>query len=124
MTAELVDIRRKLRESRSALNFAWSTWSGMKQPLSVTLRARIVVGEDWLMVHTSPEEQARGRDLIAQLRAQAHNEELAEQEPGRKHNIRAAWDAAERRFLAAESEYLRLVSDAAKRGIPEPGDNE
>ena len=96
----------------------------MKQPLSVTLRARIVVGEDWLMAHTSPEEQALGRDLIAQLRAQAHNEELAEQEPGRKRNARAAWDAAERRFLEAESEYLRLVSDAAKLGIPEPEDGE
>jgi len=124
MATDSLDLRRRLRDARNALNFAWTTWSGMKQPLSVTLRARIVVGEEWLMAHTSPEEQALGRDLIAQLRAQAHNEELAEQEPGRKHNIRAAWDAAESRFLAAESEYLRLVSDAAKRGIPEPGDNE
>ena len=124
MTAELVDIRRKLRESRSALNFAWSTWSGMKPPKSVMLRARIVWGEDWLTIHTEPEEQARGRNLLAELRAQAHNAELEEAEPGPARNLRGAWDAAESRFLAAENEYLRLVSDAAMRGIPEPEDGE
>jgi len=124
MTTDLNDLRRRLVAARRALDFAWVTWSGMAMPTAVRLRARIAVGQDWLAEHPAPEDQARGRDLIAQLRAQAHNEELAEQEPGRKHNIRAAWDAAESRFLAAESEYLRLVSDAAKRGIPEPGDNE
>lgn len=124
MTAELVDIRRKLVASRSALNFAWTTWAAMKPPKSVMMRARIVWGEDWLTIHTEPEEQERGRNLLAELRAQAHNAELEEAEPGPARNLRGAWDAAESRFRAAESEYLRLVSDAAKRGIPEPGDNE
>lgn len=124
MTSELVDIRRKLRDARASLNFAWTTWSAMKPPRSVMLRARIVWGEDWLTIHTEPEEQARGRDLLADLRAQAHNAELAEQQPGPERNHRGAWDAAESRFLAAENEYLRLVSDAATRGIPEPEDGE
>lgn len=124
MTTELVDIRRKLAATRSALNFAWTTWAEMKPPKSVMLRARIVWGEDWLAIHTEPEEQRRGRDGLAVLRAQAHNAELEEAEPGPARNLRGAWDAAESRFLAAESEYLRLVSDAAKRGIPEPEDGE
>lgn len=119
MTADDLDLRRRLLAARHAVDITWATWSGMKQPESVTLRARIVVGEDWLKAHTKPAEQARGADLIAQLRAQAHQEELAESEPGQKQNHRRAWDAAESRFLAAEHEYLRLVSDAGKRGIHE-----
>ena len=118
MTDDL-DIRKRLQSARHALDFAWSTWAGMTQPKSVTLRARIVVGEDWLREHSTPADQARGVGLLAELRAQAHNEELEEQAPGRKRNARGAWDAAESRFLAAEHEYLRLVSDAAKRGIRE-----
>ena len=123
MTDDL-DIRKRLLSARHALDFAWSTWGGMTQPASATLRARIVVGEDWLREHLSPADQARGKDLIAELRALAHNEELEEEQPGPARNLRGAWDAAESRFLAAENEYLRLVSDAAKRGIEEPEDGE
>ena len=123
MTDDL-DIRKRLQLARHALDFAWSTWAGMTQPKSVMLRARIVWGEDWLAIHTEPEEQERGRNLLAELRAQAHNAELEEDQPGPARNLRGAWDAAESRFLAAENEYLRLVSDAAKRGIEEPEDGE
>ncbi len=124
MTTDLVDIRRELVASRSALNFAWTTWAAMKPPKSVMLRARVVWGEDWLAIHTGVEEQERGRNLLAELRAQAHNAELEEAEPGPARNLRGAWDMAEKRFMEAEREYLRLVSDAAKRGIPEPEDGE
>lgn len=123
MTDDL-DIRKRLRAARYALNFAWTTWNGMAQPASVTLRARIVVGEDWLSEHPGKADQARGAELIAKLRAQAHEEELAESVPGAKRNQRRAWDTAEARFLDAEREYLRLVSDASERGIPEPTDGE
>ena len=124
MATDSLDLRRRLRDTRNALNFAWSNWAGMKPPKSVSIRARIVWGEDWLTIHTEPEEQARGRNLLAELRAQAHNAELEEAEPGPARNLRGAWDMAEKRFMEAEREYLRLVSDAAKRGIPEPEDGE
>lgn len=117
-----LDIRTRLLTARQALEFAWSTWSGMVQPKSVTLRARIVVGYEWLLVNVAPDDQARGSELISQLRAQAHNEELEEEIPGKKHNVRAAWDAAEKRFLEAEREYLRLVGDAARLGVDEDGE--
>lgn len=119
MAADILDIRRRLLSARRSLDVAWSTWAGMITPESVKLRARIVVGEDWLQMHLSPGDQAMGLELLGKLRAQAHNEELAEAEPGRKQNARRAWDAAESRFLAAESEYLRLVRDARKQGIEE-----
>ena len=112
-------IRARLLAARHSIDFAWSTWCGMTQPKSVTLQARIVVGEDWLQEHPSASDQTKGRDLLATLRAQLHEQRLAEEEPGPLRNARGAWDAAESRFLAAEHEYLRLVSDAAKRGISE-----
>ena len=82
MTTDLLDLRRRLRDTRNALNFAWSNWAGMKPPKSVSIRARIVWGEDWMLLHPDPEDQQRGLYGLAVLRAQTQNAELEEAGPG------------------------------------------
>lgn len=111
MTTGLVDIRRKLRDARSALDVAWATWAAMAPPESVALRGRIEWGETWLEIHTAPEEQARGRDALGILRAQAHNARKREQAPGEARNRLHAWLAAEERFQVAEKAYMDLLHD-------------
>ena len=123
MTTDLPDVRCRLRDARNALNFAWTTWSGMKQPLSVTLRARIVVGEEWLMAHTSPEEQALGRDLIAQLRAQAHNEERPSRRPTQAQRP-CGVGRCRAPLSGSRSEYTCDWSATPQLRIPEPRDGE
>lgn len=117
MTAESIGLREQLVKARQALDVAFSTWSAMDQPESVTLRERINFGYDWLETHRTAKEQERGKTLIGQLRAQAWAAEEEEKVSGEKRNRRRAYDAAEWRFRDAEAEYMRLLGEAHAQGI-------
>jgi hypothetical protein len=113
------DILTQLRLARHNLDFAWSIWGGMTQPASVTLYARIVVGEDWLKEHEAPKDQKAGGALLAKLKAQLEEQRALEAQPGQMHDNRVAWDQAEGRFLDTERVYLHYVHEANAAGISE-----
>ena len=103
------DILSTIRAARFDVELAWRLWWPIPPPESVTLWARIVVGEDWVRSHQAPKELAKGKALLSSLKLKLDAQDRLEAQPGKAQDVRKAWDAAEERYLRAEAVYLRLV---------------
>lgn len=103
------DILSAIRTARFDVDLAWRRWWYIPTPESVTLWARIIVGQDWLKGHLAEKEQATGKALLSSLKLKLDAQDSLEAIPGKLRDARQAWDIAEARFAAAEEAYMRLV---------------